>query len=201
VFFNFTSTIAQAITNTHPSGNQAETPTKATPKKGGRAAKAKTPGEGEADDETTPSPKKKGASHKPKDVPATEVTSADADTGNCATAPQHAAATPTKKRRGPNKPKDPNAPPAKRAKKNAKSDAPVAAAAPPDGAIDEDSAAANALTDGIAESPLTSFFGDGNARIKTEDQQADDVPLDEEEQKMVKEGLEAGIAAGAVIAA
>lgn len=190
--------IAQAITNTHPSGDQAETPTKATPKKGGRAAKAKTPGEGEADDETTPSPKKKGASHKPKDVPATEVTSADADTGDCATAPQHAAATPTKKRRGPNKPKDPNAPPAKRAKKNAKSDAPVAAAAPPDGAIDEDSAAAN---DRNAEFPLTSFFGDGNARVKIEDQQADDVPLDEEEQKMVKEGLEAGIAAGAVIAA
>ncbi len=36
------------------------------------------------------------------------------------------------------------------------------------------------------------MFGDGNANIKTEDQEADDLPLDREEQKLLKEGLEAG---------
>lgn len=99
-------------------------------------------------------------------------------------------AIPTKKRRAPTKPKDPNATPAtKRAKKNAKGDATVTAAAPPDDDAAEDSAAANTQLDGEAASPQTSIFGDGPNKVKTEQQAEDDEVFDAEDQAIVDEGL------------
>lgn len=98
---------------------------------------------------------------------------------------------PTKKRRAPTKAKDPNATPNKRAKKNAKGDAAVTAPAP-DGTKEdaaEDSAAANSQLDGNLASPTTSIFGDGGAKVKTEEQIDEDEPFDEEEQKIADEGL------------
>ena len=131
---------------------------------------------GDADTEQIPiveTPKKSRA----KKATAASKTDITGEVSNDAAAPE--AATPAPKRkRGPNKPKDPNAPPTKRAKKGAKAGITTTES--------NEHQVANAqlhADDGIAQSVEgTSMFG-GDAKIKKEDAM-DEGPLDAEQTGM-----------------
>lgn len=168
------------------------TPTKAVPKKRGKAVKiehADAEG-GDADTEVTPSAEspKKGRAKKST---APLNTDANADATNETTATEVITLTPKRKRkRGPNKPKDPNATPKKRAKKGAN-------AGSTDSAAEDNNTnnAANTELHGHETAAQTdgevSIFG-GDANVKKEDQEeeeGDDRLLDATEQKMVDDAL------------
>lgn len=190
------------------SGATVASATAATPSKNSKRNKSKPAvnGDAEDDDEATPTkaaPKKRSKAIKiePTDAEGgdadTEVTpSADSpkkDCGKKATGPAHTEANadavtettnPTPKRkRGPNKPKDPNAHPSKRAKK-----AGVAVAT-------EDAANAQLHDDAAAaqmNGEQSIFGGDSNIKDEEEEEEkeeVDDSPIDVEEQKMADDAL------------
>ena len=183
---------AQANDDNHQEGEGAAVPAttaKATPKK---RSKAKTPaaeieGGDLADTEQTPavSPKKRAAGKAAAVAPADNVGGEEEahDDGITNESPVK-----PKRKRGPNKPKDPNAPPtAKRAKKNANADA---SAIKTEGSPD-DTAAANSQLQGNGNA--TSLFGDGVKPVKSEVNDGDDEEEDRvftaEEQKLADEKL------------
>ena len=158
-------------------------PTVAASKKRGKAVKtepADTEG-GDADNEKTPTaetPKKSRAKKTTAAASKIDVTG-DATNDTAATA----VVTPTPKRkRGPNKPKDPNATPTKRAKKGAK--AGITTTEP------NDDNTANAHLVG-----MSTFAGD--AKVKNEDE-GDNRPLNAEEQGMADEAMPDTYAEGQV---
>lgn len=175
----------KAATNGDGDDDNEATPTKAAPKKRSKAIKTEPVDAevGDADTEKTPSAEspKKGRAKKNAVPPNTDTTNGDAtnDTGAAEIS------TPAPKRkRGPNKPKDPNAPPSKRAKKGANAAATTSA----DDATEDNNDAANTQlhTEG-------SIFG-GDAHVKKEEdedevEEGDDRIFDAEEQKMADEAL------------
>lgn len=170
---------AKAAANADADDDEEVTPIKAAPKKRGKAIKTETADAegGDADTEITPSAEspKKGRAKK---ATAASKTDMDVDAANDTAATE--ATTPTPKRkRGPKKPKDPNATPTKRAKKG------VNAATK---ANNDDAANTQLHTDEANEGD--SLFG-GDAKVKSEEGEEDgeDRPFDAEEQKMVNDGL------------
>ena len=157
------------------------TPTVAAPKKRAKAIKtesADTEG-ADADTEKTPSietPKKSRAKK------ATSASKSDV-TGNVTndTAATEAATPTPKRKRGPNKPKDSNATPVKRAKKGAKAGITTTES--------NENTVANAQLhagDGIAQASKGNSVSVGDAQIKNEDakDEGDSRPLDAEDQDM-----------------
>ena len=169
---------AKAAANADADDDDEATPTKAAPKKRGKAIKTEpTDAEGgDADTEITPgaeSPKKARA----KKATAASKTEVNGDGANDTAATEATTLTP-KRKRGPNKPKDPNATPTKRAKKGAN-------AATKTNNNDD---AANAQLNADEPNEGESMFG-GDANIKTEnaedgEEEGDDRPFDAEEQKL-----------------
>lgn len=158
-------------------GDDEKTPNAGSPKKkGGRKAKAAAPEDDEANATSekavaiTVSPKKKGG-RKAK-ATATEGNEISTTSENVDAVGEEVA-TPSKAKRG-RKPKDPNAPPAKRGKKNA---VPTASEATTEMNDPND----QLTTEGNAHN---SIFGDG---VKAMNE--DDRVLDDEEQKIVDQGL------------
>ncbi|CAD6578668.1 MAG: hypothetical protein ASARMPREDX12_008932 [Alectoria sarmentosa] len=172
------------------------TPIKAPPKKRGKTIKIEPVDAegGDADTEVTPTAEspKKGRAKKsagPSNADANGDTATKATTNGDATndsaATDVTTATP-KRKRGPNKPKDPNATPAKRAKKGANAGATTGA---------DDSTAANAQLPGNETAARTngegSIFG-GDANVKEEEEQEDKGDgrlFNAEEQKMADDVL------------
>ena len=158
-------------------GDEA-TPTKAAPKKRSKAIKIEPTDteEGDADTEVTPSvesPKKD--SGKKATGPAHTETNADAATETTNPTP--------KRKRGPNKPKDPNAHPSKRAKKAGVTVATEDAA---NAQLHDDAAAAQ------MNGEQSIFGGDSNIKDEEEEEEkeeVDDSPIDVEEQKMADDAL------------
>lgn len=166
--------------------------TKAAPKKRGKTIKTEPVDAeaGDADTEATPAAEspKKGRAKKATgaavvkaeandETPAKATT--NGDTTNEAAATEVITPTP-KRKRGPNKPKDPNATPAKRAKKGANAGAAAGA----------DGDAANAQLHGAQTNEEGSIFGgDENAKEEDEDQGRDDRLQNAEEQQMADDAL------------
>lgn len=156
--------------------DEEATPVKAAPKKRGKAAIKVEPAEaeaGDADTEATPAAEspKKGRTKKATGL--SNTTEANGDAANNIAATTEVPTTTPKRKRGPNKPKDPNATPAKRAKK---------------GAINNDNNAANAQPHANQNGSI--FGGDANVKMEEDDQEdGDDRPLDASEQKMADDTL------------
>ena len=161
-------------------GDDVEEPTSsaAASKKGVKAVKieaADTEG-GDADTEKTPSAETPKKSRAKKATTATKTDVTD-DVSNDTAAPEVVTPKP-KRKRGPNKPKDPNATPTKRAKKGAK-----AGITTTDG---KDNNAANAQLQAggdFAQTVAGNSMSGGDAKAKTEDVNEEGVshPLDAED--------------------
>lgn len=193
----------KAAANGDADDDDEATPSKAAPKKRGKAIKTELADAegGDADTEVTPgaeSPKKGRAKKRTGpskndangDTPTKATTNEDATNDTAATGITTPTPTPTPKRkRGPSKPKDPNATPTKRAKKNANAKVTTSA----DGAAaDDNNDAANTQLHGVETVAQTngegSIFG-GDANVKEEEQEGDDRCFDAEEQKMAEDEL------------
>lgn len=182
-------TKAKVATNGDADEDHEATPTtKAAPKKRTKAIKTETAdaegGDDDQDDEATPvkaAPKKRGKAAIKTEPADAEGGDADTEVTPSAESPQKA--TP-KRKRGPNKPKDPNATPAKRAKKGANNGASTGT----NGAIENDNDAGNAQLHANQNGSI--FGGDANVKEEEDDQEeGDDRPLDAEEQKMADDTL------------
>ena len=167
--------------------DEEATPVKAAPKKRTKAVKieaADVEG-GDADTEATPAAEspKKGRTKKATGVSNNTEANGDAANNNAATTEVVTTTTTTapKRKRGPNKPKDPNATPAKRAKKGANNNN-------NNGAAQNDNEAANGQLHANQNGSI--FGGDADVKMEEEDQEeGDDRPLDAEEQKMADDTL------------
>lgn len=180
---------------TNPENEDGNEPTKVAPKKRAKAIKTEPVDAeaGDADTEATPSAEspKKGRAKKTTGAAANTEANDDAtakattngDTTNDAAATEVTAPTP-KRKRGPNKPKDPNATPTKRAKKGANAGATAGA----------DGDAANDQLHGDETTAQTNgegsiFGGDANVKEEEGEEEGDDRPFDAEEQKMADDAL------------
>ena len=171
----------KAATNGDADVDDEATPAKAAPKQRSKAIK-KEPVDaegGDADTEVTPSAEspKKGRTKKAT-APANTDTVGDATNGAAAT--EVITQTP-KRKRGPNKPKDPNATRNKRAKKGAN----AAATTSTDDAIENDAANTQLHGDEAAAQSKgeSSLFG-ADANAKKEEEEGDDRSFNADEQKM-----------------
>ena len=150
----------KATTDANPEDDDDPPPTQAPPHKRGKAIKTEPADAegGDADNEITPS------AETPKKGRAKKATAPD-DNGDSDKVTQTNTPTP-KRKRGPNKPKDPNATPSKRAKKGA-----------------------NAVAGANTEEQGSIFGGDGADGVKKEEDEGedDDRPFDAAEQQMFKQ--------------
>lgn len=186
-------------TNPENEDENEATPTKVAMKKRAKAIKTEPVDAeaGDADTEATPSAEspKKGRAKKATGAAANAEANAEAngdatakattngDTTNDAAATEVTAPNP-KRKRGPNKPKDPNATPTKRAKKGANAGATAGA----------DGDAANDQLHGDETTAQTNgegsiFGGDANVKEEEGEEEGDDRPFDAEEQKMADDAL------------
>lgn len=180
----------KAATNGDANDDDEATPAKAAPKKRSKAIKTEPVDAegGDADNEVTPSAESPKKGHAKKTT-APANTDIDGDATNDAAATEVITPTP-KRKRGPNKPKDPNATPTKRAKKGAN----AAATASADDAIEKDAAHAQLHGDEAATQTNgkgSIFGGDANIKGKEEagEEEGDDRSFNAEEQKMTDAAL------------
>ena len=175
----------KVATNGDAEDDDEPAPTKAAPKKRTKAIKAEPAdaegGDADEDEQATTvkaAPKKRGkAAIKAEPV---DAEGGDADTEVTPSAESPKKATP-KRKRGPNKPKDPNAPPAKRGKKGA-------ANTNNNSAVENENGAASAQLHANQNGSI--FGGDANVEMEVDDQEdGDDRPFDAEEQKLADDTL------------
>ena len=170
---------AKAAANADADDHAEATPIKAAPKNRAKAVKTEPADAegGDADTEITPSAEspKKGRAKK---ATAASKTDMNGDSANDTAATE--ATTPTPKRkRGPNKPKDPNATPTKRAKKGANAATKA----------NNDDAANTQLHTAETNEDESMFGGETKVNPEQDKEEDEERPLNAEEQKMVNDGL------------
>lgn len=191
-----TKKVKAKATNPENEDDDEATPIKAPPKKRGKTIKIEPVDAegGDADTEVTPtaeSPKKgrakksAGPAHADANGDTSTKATANGDATNDSAATNVTTATP-KRKRGPNKPKEPNASPAKRAKKGANAGATAGG---------DDNDAASAQLQGNETAARTNgegsiFGGDVNVKEEEEeDEKGDGRLFNAEEQKMADGAL------------